>query len=126
MGIGVDIVEIPRVKHMLDQYGERFLSRVLTEAEAKYSMSGANAAERLAGRFAVKEAAIKALGAGKSSGISLRNIETVHDPAGKPVVRLNGQAVCILKSKGGGAVHASISHDAGMAIAFVVMEAEEK
>jgi len=122
IGIGVDIVEISRVKRMLDQYGERFLSRVFTEAEAKYSLSVANAAERLAGRFAVKEAAIKALGTGKTSGISLRNIETVHDSTGKPVVRLSGSAARILKSKGGGPVHASISHDGGKAVAFVVME----
>ncbi|MGZ9252734.1 MAG: holo-ACP synthase [Candidatus Deferrimicrobiaceae bacterium] len=61
-GIGVDIVDVARIQALLGRYGERFLHRVYTEAETAYAMSGANKAERLAGRFAVKEAVMKALG----------------------------------------------------------------
>ena len=109
---------------MLERHGERFLLRVFTKAEKEYAMSGANSAEKLAGRFAVKEAMIKALGAGKSAGITWQDIETVPNSSGKPVVRLRNQAIRYLKWKGGSAnaVHVSIAHDGGKAIAFAVVE----
>jgi holo-[acyl-carrier protein] synthase len=121
-GIGVDIVDIARIQALLDRYGERFLRRVFTEAEAAYAMRGANKAERLAGRFAVKESVMKALGTGKSHGILWRDVETVRGRYGKPEVRLHGQAVKISKVRGAGAVHASITHDGGKAMAFVILE----
>jgi len=121
-GIGVDIVDIARIQGLLDRYGERFLTRVYTEAETAYAMSGANKAERLAGRFAVKEAVMKALGTGKSLGILWRDVETVRGRLGKPEVHLHGQAVTRAKSRGGDAVHVSITHDGGKAVAFVILE----
>ena len=121
-GIGVDIVDIARVQALLDRYGERFLRRVYTERETAYAMGGANAAERLAGRFAVKEAVMKALGTGKSLGILWRDIETVRGRLGKPVVHLHGQAVKWAKLRDGGAVHVTIAHDGGKAVAFVILE----
>ncbi len=93
-GIGVDIVDIARIQALLDRYGERFLRRVYTEAETAYAMSGANKAERLAGRFAVKEAMMKALGTGKSQGILWRDVETVRGRFGKargPSARAGGE-----------------------------------
>jgi len=122
LGIGVDIVEISRVERLVQRYDSRFLSRVFTGNESRYAMGSANYAERLAGRFAVKEAVLKALGTGKSGGILWQDIETLPGPAGKPVVRLHGQAVRWAKWKGGGQVHVSISHDGGKAIAFVIIE----
>ena len=121
-GIGVDIVDIARIQGLLDRYGERFLTRVYTEAETAYAMSGANKAERLAGRFAVKEAVMKALGTGKSLGILWRDVETVRGRLGKPEVHLHGQAVTRAKSRGGDAVHVSITPDGGKAVAFVILE----
>ena len=121
-GIGVDVVDIARVQALLDRHGERFLRRVYTEAEAAYAMGGANRAERLAGRFAVKEAVMKALGTGKSQGILWRDVETFRGRLGKPEVRLHGQAVKWLKTRGWGAVHASITHEGGKAVAFVIIE----
>jgi holo-[acyl-carrier protein] synthase len=121
-GIGVDIVDIGRIQALLDRYGERFLGRVYTEAEAEYAMKSVNKAERLAGRFAVKEAVMKALGTGKSQGILWRDIETLRGRMGKPEVHLHGQAVKWAKSRGGGALHASITHDGGKAVAFVILE----
>ena len=85
-------------------------------------MGGANKAERLAGRFAVKEAVMKALGTGKSQGILWRDVETVRGRFGKPEVHLHGQAVKWAKMRGGGAVHVSITHDGGKAMAFVILE----
>jgi len=121
-GIGVDIVEVARIQALLDRYGERFLRRVYTEAETAYAMRVANRAERLAGRFAVKEAVMKALGTGKSQGILWRDVETVRGRFGKPEVRLHGQAVKWAKMRGSTAVHASITHDGGKALAFVILE----
>ena len=122
VGIGVDIVDIARIQGLLDRYGDRFLRRVYTEKETVYAMSGANRAERLAGRFAVKEAVMKALGIGKSQGILWRDAETVRGRSGKPEVHLHGQAVKWAKLRGGGAVHVSITHDGGKAVAFVILK----
>lgn len=121
-GIGVDIVDISRIQVLLDRYGERFLRRVYTEAETAYAMGGAHKAERLAGRFAVKEAVMKALGTGKSQGILWRDVETLRGRMGKPMVHLHGQAVKWVKLRGGGAMHVSITHDGGKAMAFVILE----
>jgi holo-[acyl-carrier protein] synthase len=121
-GIGVDIVDIARIQALLEKYGDRFLRRVYTEAETAYAMSGANRAERLAGRFAVKEAVMKALGTGKSQGILWGDVETLRGRSGKPEVRLHGNAMKWAKSRGGGAVHVSITHDGGKAVAFVILE----
>jgi holo-[acyl-carrier protein] synthase len=121
-GIGVDIVDIARIQALLDRYGERFLRRVFTEKETAYAMGGSKKAERLAGRFAVKEAVMKALGTGKSLGILWRDVETVRGRMGKPDVHLHGQAVKWAKLRGGGAVHVTITHDGGKAVAFVIIE----
>jgi holo-[acyl-carrier protein] synthase len=121
-GIGVDIVDIARIQALLDRYGKRFLARVYTEAEVEYAMRGANRAERLAGRFAVKEAVMKALGTGKSQGILWRDVETLRGPMGRPVVSLHRQAGAWAEKRGGGAVHVSITHDGGKAVAFVILE----
>jgi holo-[acyl-carrier protein] synthase len=121
-GIGVDIVDITRIQALLDRYGKRFLRRVYTEAETAYAMSGANKAERLAGRFAVKEAVMKALGTGKSQGILWRDVETVRGRLGKPEVHLHGQAVKWARWRSGDQVHVTIAHDGGKAVAFVILE----
>jgi len=121
-GIGVDIVDILRIQALLERYGGRFLDRVYTEAEVAYAMRGANRAERLAGRFAAKEATLKALGTGKSQGILWRDIETVRGAFGKPEVRLHGQAAKWAKRRHGGTVHVTITHDGGKAVAFVILE----
>ncbi len=90
-GIGVDIVDIARIQALLDRYGERFLRRVFTEAEAAYAMRGANKAERLAGRFAVKESVMKALGTGKTQGILWRGVGAGRGRVGKAEGRLHGE-----------------------------------
>ena len=124
-GIGVDIVDIARVEALLSRYGNRFLARVFTEGEAGYAMSCARPAERLAGRFAVKEAVMKALGTGKSHGILWKDIETVRARGGRPTVRLYGNAANLAKQKGNASVHVTIAHDGGKAVAFVVLESGE-
>ena len=121
-GIGIDIVDIGRVEGLLDRYGERFTRRVFTEAEVAYARRSVKPAERLAGRFAVKEAVLKALGTGKSQGILWRDVETVRGAMGRPKVTLYGQAVNYMKNIDGSSIHVSIAHDGGKAVAFVIIE----
>lgn len=123
-GIGVDVVEVDRVEALLARYGDRFLRRVFTDAEAEYAKKSVRQAERLAGRFAVKEAVMKAFGTGKSQGILWRDVETIRGALGKPEVRLYGNADKYLKKINGNTIHVSISHDAGKAMAFVIIEGE--
>jgi holo-[acyl-carrier protein] synthase len=122
VGIGVDIVEVGRVKELLARYRDRFVRRVFTEAEARYAGRSVREAERLAGRFAAKEAVLKAFGTGKSHGILWRDVETVRGAMGKPEVRLYGNALNYMKELGGNRIHVSITHDGGNAVAFVIIE----
>jgi holo-[acyl-carrier protein] synthase len=122
VGIGVDIVDIERVHGLLERYRDRFAQRVFTDAENRYAAKSVKTAERLAGRFAVKEAVLKAFGTGKSQGILWRDVETVPGPKGKPIVNLYGNAVKYLKLLKADQVHVSITHDGGKAVAFVVIE----
>jgi holo-[acyl-carrier protein] synthase len=80
-------------------------------------------AERLAGRFAVKEAVLKALGTGKSQGILWRDVETIRGAMGKPEVKLYGKALNYMKKLNGKQIFVSITHDGGKAVAFVIIEA---
>jgi len=122
VGIGIDIVDIERVNRLLDRYKDRFVKRVFTEEEEKYAYRSIKPAERLAGRFAVKEAFMKAIGTGKSNGILWRDVETVRGPLGRPKVKLYGKANKYMNMLNGNNVHVSITHDGGKAIAFVVIE----
>lgn len=122
VGIGVDIVDVARVQGLLERYRDRFAQRVFTDAENRYASGSVKSAERLAGRFAVKEAVLKAFGTGKSQGILWRDVETVRGPRGKPKVQLHGNAQKYLKSLKADQVHVSISHDGDKAVAFVVIE----
>ncbi len=121
-GIGIDIVDIGRIEGLLARHGERFTRRVFTEAEAAYARRSVKPAERLAGRFAVKEAVLKAFGTGKSQGILWRDVETVRGPMGRPKVTLYGEAVKYMNKLGGSAIHVTIAHDGGKAVAFVIIE----
>ncbi len=121
-GIGIDIVDIERIGAVLSRYGDRFMERVFTDAEAAYARKSVKPAERLAGRFAVKEAVLKAFGTGKSQGIRWRDVETVRGPMGRPQVVLYGNAIKHLNKIGGHTIHVTITHDGGKAVAFVIIE----
>jgi len=122
-GIGIDIVDIGRIEQLLARYGERFTRRVFTDAEASYARQSVKPAERLAGRFAVKEAVLKAFGTGKSQGILWRDVETVRGAKGKPKVMLYGNAINYMNKLDGTVIHVTITHDGGKAVAFVIIEA---
>ncbi len=116
--IGIDIIEIARIKKAIARWGENFLHRVYTEPELKLYHKKSPS---LAARFAGKEAVIKALGK-QTRGISWKEIEILSDPNGKPLVHLYGKAQHQAKDLGLGELAISLSHSREYAIACVAGE----
>jgi holo-[acyl-carrier protein] synthase len=121
IGIGIDIVDISRIDTLLQKYARRFLERIFSLDEITYCMNRHNPATCLAGRFAVKEAAFKALSAGRSSGVPFKDI-TVDISNGAPQMTLTGKAHELSQGLGVVKHHVSISHDKGCAVAVVILE----
>src|ERR687896_507170 len=92
IGIGLDATDLPRVAQLLTRYGDRFLHRVFTEGEIAYCSRRRDPVPHLAGRFAAKEAAMKALGTGHSRGVLWKDVEVVRHPGSAPQLRLHGGA----------------------------------
>ena len=120
VGIGVDVVDLARFERALSRT-PNLKSRLFADAEL---VSGERvlALRSLAGRFAAKEALIKALG--ESAGIRWHHMQVVSDGHGNPSFRLTDAAARVAADRGVTAVHLSMSHDAGVAIAYVVAEGE--
>lgn len=91
IGIGIDIIEIDRIKSSVENYGKRFLSKIYTPAELEYCLSKANKYQHLAARFAAKEAVYKALATGWQEVMSWQDIEIANEPSGMPQVTLCGK-----------------------------------
>ena len=118
---GVDIIEIPRIKQTLDRYGQRFLDHIFTPDEIAYCRGRA---ANLAGRFAAKEATMKALGTGVR-GVSWKDIEVVRAESGAPSVKLHGRAQKRAERLQVSEISLSISHSREYAVAFVVAQRDE-
>jgi len=122
-GIGVDIVEISRLEHAIEEYGDRFVNRVFTKREIEYCEQLARKAERFATRFAAKEAARKALGAATPiTALSWHDVEIISSTEGAPQLQFHGRAAEIVKELKITRAHASLSHARDQAVAFVVLE----
>ena len=121
IGLGTDITELARIKASYDRFGDRLLQKILTEAEQKNLPESPIA--YIAGRFAAKEAAVKALGTGFSQGIGLLDVEVLRSPTGQPRLLLHGAARQRAEAMGMRTAHISISHDRNAAVAVVVLEA---
>jgi holo-[acyl-carrier protein] synthase len=124
LGIGVDLCEVDRIEAAIARHGERFLARIYTPAERAYCESKTNRTERFAGRFAAKEAAMKALGTGWRRGVAWRDFEVARAASGQPVIVLHGVAREIADKQGVKRALVSITHVKSMAMAQVVMEGE--
>jgi holo-[acyl-carrier protein] synthase len=122
VGLGVDIAEVDRVRDAIKRQGERFLKRLYTEREQAYCEKFKNKYERYAGRFAVKEATMKALGTGWSRGVRWVDIEVVREPSGKPTLELRGEARKIADKMGVKHIAVTITHTAAQALAQVIFE----
>jgi holo-[acyl-carrier protein] synthase len=122
VGLGVDIAEIDRIEAAIARHGRHFLERIFTPAETAYCQSHRYSAERYAGRFAAKEAAMKALGTGWRKGVRWVDIEVVREPGGKPTLEFHGQAAEFAKAMGLRNVVLSITHSGNVALAEVIFE----
>ena len=122
-GLGMDLASLPRVGNCLERFGDHFCRRVLTGAERELlpESPGARAAF-VAGRFAAKEAAVKALGTGFAEGVSMRDVEVLRLPSGRPELRFSGAAARRAEELGVKAVHVSLTHERDVAGAVVVLE----
>jgi holo-[acyl-carrier protein] synthase len=118
IGIGTDITHIERIKNL----GPEVLARLLTDPEAAYCNRFTPPHERVAGRFAAKEAILKALGTGWGQGLGWRQIEILPDTSGAPIVSLTGKALDKFRSLGATRCHLSISHQGDYAVAFAVID----
>lgn len=120
LGIGTDIIECLRIAQMIERHGELFINRVYTPLEIRYCQSRKQATQHFAGRWAAKEAILKALGTGWRKGISWRDIEVRNDPSGRPVVGLRGGAKDIVEQRGIREMLVSISHCRSHATAYAL------
>jgi holo-[acyl-carrier protein] synthase len=122
VGTGIDIAEVPRIRKSIERFGLRFLERIFTEGEIRYCDSKANRVERYAGRFAAKEAAMKALGTGWNHGVRWRDCEVSRQPGGRPTMLFHGKAREFAAKLGVKNIALSISHTEEQAIAQVILE----
>jgi len=116
-GIGLDIVDVLRIKKVAKKWGDKFLQKVFTPAELAYCLKKKAVYQSLAARFAAKEAAVKALGIG-FQGVSWQEIEVINDSLGKPSLLLKGQAQ---ERQGSGTILLSLSHCDTYAVAQVIL-----
>lgn len=120
LGLGLDVVELDRIRQGMERHGERFLRRILTEAEIQAMPH--NAVPYVAARFAAKEAASKALGTGFRQGVTLQCFEISALPSGKPEIRFTGPALELAVTRGVNTYHISLTHGRDIASAVVILE----
>ena len=126
LGIGTDIIECLRIAQMIERHGERFVSRVFTPLEIEYCASRRAATQHYAGRWAAKEAIMKALGTGWVRGVNWTDIEIRNEPGGKPTTAFRGGVRDLVASIGLTDVMLSISHCRTHAVAYAIAVMEEK
>jgi holo-[acyl-carrier protein] synthase len=120
VGIGTDIVECLRIAQMIERHGELFIQRVYTPLEIQYCQTRRQATQHFAGRWAAKEAILKALGTGWRRGISWRDMEILNTSGGRPLVELRGGCREVMEQLGISEVLVSISHCRTHATAYAI------
>ncbi|MEY8712075.1 holo-ACP synthase [Mangrovibacter phragmitis] len=122
VGIGTDIVEIARIEAVMARTGERFAKRILHANEWQQFAAHQQPARFLAKRFAVKEAASKAMGTGIRNGLAFEQFEVVNDALGKPQLCLHGEAAALAERLGVSSIHVTIADERHYACASVIFE----
>lgn len=122
LGVGVDIIEVERIRASHERFGERFLQRILRAAEIAYCLAHAAPAPHLAVRFSAKEAVSKAFGTGIGAELGWQDIEVRRHESGQPYVVLHNKGAELLARRGGGQLHLSLSHTLNYACAVAVLE----
>jgi holo-[acyl-carrier protein] synthase len=116
--VGIDIVELARMRSVIERFRERFLRRIFTEAEIAFCVTRSDPYQSYGVRFAAKEAILKALGTGKSGGIRWKDMEILDDEHSRPCAQLYGKVRQLTKGK----LHLSLSHTSTLAIAVCILE----
>ena len=122
VGTGIDLIEIERIAHSIERYGDRFLHRIFTDHEIAYCSRKRSSAESFAARFAAKEAGAKALGTGISRGVTWNEFQVEREPGGRPTLQLGGRAALLATQLGVRTISLSLTHTAALAMASVMME----
>jgi holo-[acyl-carrier protein] synthase len=122
LGIGVDIIEVERIRGVHERFGDRFLTRFLCPTELAYCAGYRQPAPHWAARFAAKEAISKAFGTGIGSELGWLDMEVLRHPTGQPYAVLHGKGSTLLRERGGEALHLTLSHTAQHAVAMAVIE----
>ncbi len=122
IAIGTDLASIERVRALIEKHGDPFLARVFSERERAWCDGRGARATHYAGRFAAKEAVMKVLGTGWTQGVRWIDIELLREGDDAPRIELSGVSAEIARRLGIARIHVSLSHDAGMALAFCVGE----
>jgi holo-[acyl-carrier protein] synthase len=122
LGTGIDLAEVGRIRDAITRYGARFVQRIYTPGEIAYVERRANRFERYAGRFAAKEAGMKAIGTGWKRGVRWQDFEVANLPSGRPTLKLHGEAARIAAQLGVKVISLSITHTAELGMAHVILE----
>jgi len=122
-GIGIDNIEVERVKKQLEK--NDFKEKIFSEKEIEYCAAKKNYAENYAARFAAKEAFFKAIGTGWRGGISFKEIEIINDKLGKPTICLHGKAKQFALENKLDKIHVSLTHLKSFAGAIVIIEKKD-
>jgi holo-[acyl-carrier protein] synthase len=120
VGLGIDATEVDRIAQSLERYGDRFLRRVFTDQEIAYCMRRRNPAPHLAGRFAAKEAGMKAIGTGHAFGVLWRDLEVVRR-GGPPQLQFHNAAGAHFARLGASRALLTITHTDSLALAHVIL-----
>lgn len=123
-GIGIDIIEIERIKKSVEKFGDSFLNKIFTETELKYSLNKKSKYQHLAVRFAAKEAVVKALATESNYGFNWKDIEIYNEKNGMPKVKLFGKLKTYTNNKKD--IKISMSHTENYAACFAILYAKEK
>jgi holo-[acyl-carrier protein] synthase len=122
VGLGIDVIDVARIRASCERFGDRFLRRVLRDAEVEYCQRLADPAPSVAARFAAKEAVSKAFGTGIGAELGWHDIEVVRLPSGQPTVQLHGLGLELLNKRGGQRIHLSLTHTREYAAAVAIVE----
>lgn len=125
LGVGIDIVEVDRIRAAWSTHGERFARRLLRPEELEYCLRHADPAPAIAARFAAKEAASKAFGTGIGAEIGWQDIEVIRAGNGQPTLVFHGPGAEMARRRGVRRVHVSLTHAVAYASAVVVLESSD-
>ena len=119
-GIGIDLIDVEKIAKSIDS--EVYLRKVFTKAEIEACRAVLNSAERFAGKFAAKEAFMKAIGKGIRQGVWFTQIEVLNEESGAPYIHVNGELEALMKELSVENIHISVTHTNRTAAAIVILE----